>query len=227
MLKKIEYVPNVYIVYSDSSEEIGRAFIRFSEYYESIKFRGNKHITVKMIEDWWRTTEAGKESSYYDYWEGYNIFGNILLEFWNTESLHPITKYEQEVFELFADVNDKSMRTANIIAFPTTNNVVIDHEVAHVWFDIDPAYKSSQLYNISRLDKKIYEGLKKSLNEMGYNSTVVLDEIQAYMSTYVDTLNDSFPELEHLDLLAHSVPFVTTFKQFEPYRPIPKIEDLI
>lgn len=227
MLKKIQYIPNVWIVYSESSEEIGRAFIRFTEYCESVKFKNDQNLTVKAIEEWWKSTEKGKELSYYEYWEGHNITGKVLLTFKRNPSLHPITKHEQHVFDLFADVEDKDLEKADIIAFPTTNNVVIDHEIAHVWFSVDPAYKSTQIYNISQINKQVFESLRKELISMGYDKSVVIDEIQAYMSTYIDTLNETFSDLQNLNLHLHTGPFVATFKQYEQYRPIPKIGELI
>ncbi len=52
MLTKVHVANSVYAIYGDTQEEVGKAFVRFQEYYENKDLKGTKNITIRMVEDW-------------------------------------------------------------------------------------------------------------------------------------------------------------------------------
>jgi len=63
---------------------------------------------------------------------------------------------------------------------------VIDHEIAHALYFMNPQYKEEMLdlnYTFHKQYRSSYVKIVNKLKEMGYGVNVVRDEVQAYMST--------------------------------------------
>lgn len=229
MLTKQRLAPNVWAVYGETQSEIGKAFVRFQEYYENKDLRGRKDLTVSDIESWWNTQRKADniKDSYYEYWVGFNIPGRVFLEltmsplfrtgatvksfFCNLIGFRSFYEQENQLLALIADIPADEILSSYFIGLSTTRDDVLEHELAHAFFTLSPVYRSSQLHNIGCLPKEVYEGVRKELIEWGYHTGVVYDEIQAYMSTYVSTIPTTF-DVPGLD--KYTQPFVDTFIKF-------------
>ena len=62
---------------------------------------------------------------------------------------------------------------------------VMNHEIAHGLYYIDPGYKQECLKLIENLNKSVYKELSSIISKMGYSKDVIDDEIQAYLSTEI------------------------------------------
>ena len=86
---------------------------------------------------------------------------------------------------------------------------LIYHEVAHgLWYSSTP-YKNTQLNNIGRLDPNVRESMDSKIRKMGYGENVVNDEIQAYLSTGVQTDMNRIKGIKEAQ-----IPFKETFGKF-------------
>ncbi len=88
---------------------------------------------------------------------------------------------------------------------------VLDHEVAHAFFATIPAYKAEQMKNLSEFPPDLYKEMSGKLVAMGYHPDVVQDEMQAYLSSYVDNLEDVFDNDTYKD---YSSPFVEALQRY-------------
>ncbi len=120
-------------------------------------------------------------------------------------------KQEDELINLLQDLTAEQILNSYFIGLSKNSEHVLYHELAHGMWATDPAYKSVQMVNLSKLPSAVYDKLRKDLVECGYHPSVVHDEAQAYLSTYVDTLAESF-ETHEYD--GYTAPFEATFKDF-------------
>lgn len=229
MLTKSKVADNIWAVYGDSQQEIGRAFIRFQEYYESTLFKGNKNFTVRDVEYWWKTTKTSDQWSYYDEWIGFNIPGRVIIEllvgskfrcnFSFTEFIgDPLNfpryhKEESQLLDLIEDIPAQEIIDSYFIGLWKDSSDVFDHELAHGLFTTNGGYRAEQIYNLSQLPTDIYTSIRHNLLDCGYHSDVIHDEIQAYLSTYVDKIEDMFETTAYNQ---YTTPFEETFKKFYP-----------
>lgn len=224
MLTKVRLATKVWAIEGETQAEIGKAFIRFQEFYENPVLKGRKDITVPMIESWWKEHRKKEQitDSYYEYWVGFNIPGRVFAQLIINPDFRPapsltdffrprFKRQEDQLLSLIADIPLEELVESYLIGYSTHRNDVVDHELAHAFFSTNRMYKSSQMYNIARLPTPVFDGLRNELVEWGYHPDVVHDEIQAYMSTYVSTLATTFTTP---DIDKYTQPFVDTFNTF-------------
>lgn len=225
MLSKQQVSDRVWVIYGDTKQEIAKAFIRFQEYYENEKLRGNINLTVKDVEAWWDISKQQQDTddSYYEYWQGFNLPGSVIYELISNPSFrkshdetfsvrfHP---EEEQLIKLIKEQPDKEIVAGYYIGLAKNAEHVYDHEVAHALYATNHNYRSTQINNIARLPKEIFDNIRKDLVSMGYHSSVILDEIQAYLSSYTETLSEIFCT----DIYTkYTTPFVETFKAYSTF----------
>lgn len=234
MLTKQKVADNIWAIYSDTQPEIGKAFVRFQEYYENATLKGRKDLTIRVIERWWKNTKEAGEEDYYDHWVGFNLPGRVFVELltspkfrsgfslsaWLAEPFNFPRWYpqEDELLTLLSDIPANELVGSYFIGLCKTSTDVLDHEIAHGLYTTNGVYKAEQVYNLSQLPKETYASIRESLISCGYHPHVVHDEIQAYFSTYVETLAEKFETTEYDQ---YTLPFETTFKKF--YNPAPVV----
>lgn len=234
MLTREKIAPSVWVIYGSEQPDAAKAFVRFQEYYENASLKGQKGIVVRDIENWWNLHRDPDDSEpYYTAWSGFNISGKIILDLLRTpefkggfsllEFLSNPTRFprwhkqETEFLKLLEDLSVDEINSSYFIGMWNKCTTVLEHEVAHAFFATIPAYKAEQMLNISQFPKDLYKELTTQLAGMGYHGDVILDEAQAYLSSYIDTLPETFSTDKYNDY-AH--PFVETLqryrKQFTP-----------
>lgn len=217
MLTKERIAQHVWVIYGENETDVSKAFVRFQEYYENKDLKGNKNITTFNIETWWDGYKQSLETedSYYEYWQGFNLPGKVILDLMRYVNFRgDVMRYnrqETELLVLFEDLSIEEISDGYFIGLWKDAEQVLDHEIAHALFSTDQAYMLEQTINIAKLPNNIYTMIRNHLTELGYGANVVHDEIQAYFSTYNDTLGDTF-ETTAYD--TYTTPFVDTFNKF-------------
>lgn len=223
MLKLEVVAPRVWAVYGEEQEDAARAFIRFQEYYENPELKNKKDISVPDVEKWWKKAQdKGLKDVYYNAWAGFNIPGRVILECLRSPLFRPkasITdiisarwnKQEDEFLALIENLSPEDIQNGYFVAMWKDSEGVLDHEVAHAFFSTCTPYKAEQVVNIGGLPKDIYDHIATRLKDMGYHGDVVHDEMQAYLSTYVESLDEYFND----DCKDYTHPFVETFQRYK------------
>ena len=170
----------IYLIESESRQDLAQMFMRFQEYYESPEFKG-KTFTVDEFAHWY-TSKYGS-FSYAKDWYGFNIPARVLAPF-RQGNFDPLTVQEQKLLEICKEVNDNSYIigvTHDAEYFKET----IQHEFVHGVFYTNPEYRKEVEACIKDHDiKPINQGLRK----MGYCNEVAIDETNAYILTEPDTM---------------------------------------
>lgn len=202
MLKLNQHTNLIWSITSEKKETIARVFIRFQEFYENPVFKGKKGFSVQDVEQWWVQkciSDGDKElEDYYTYWQGFNIPGWVVFEFLKCSTFQPLTKLEQEMVQLLDSVPAKDLANGIVLGIGDDTDDVFDHEFAHGLFSTDKTYNHRQLDNLWDLKNhypKIYQAFKQELLDIGYDESVVDDEIQAYFSTYVEWLAKRYEDV--------------------------------
>lgn len=203
------------LVVSGNRREITNAFMRFQEFYENPKYKDVKGFTVQDINEWWN--EKNPEESYEEFWDGFNIPGDVILNVCRFPGFQPLTHDEILLLSLLDNTCVDNLYNSVIMGIIDGVDNVYEHELAHALYATDEEYFLSQQQNL--FESNGHPSIKKFRNcllKMGYHEDVIEDEIQAYLSTYPHTLTTEFPEAFNEDDVLYLTPqFVEVFKLFK------------
>lgn len=172
-IKQLEF--NSVLVQTETQESLCKAFLRFQEYYESPKFKG-QIFTLGQVKHWYSITYGA--DTYYRDWEGFN-FPSYVLEPFKKGLFDPLTTEEQALLDLF------KYRSDIFYVIGANNNNVTRHELAHALYSFDPKYKSA-IDKLCHTNKKALKSVSKYLLDKGYDKSVINDELQAYITDNED-----------------------------------------
>jgi hypothetical protein len=166
--------PNQYIITS--------TFMRMQEFYESPyeNIKGNYFSLEEFMDTY---AEHQGNFTYTTDWNGFNVPGNIVVEFFEVFGYRMLNK-EIKFLNLLRDNIDKKFLTTNkkfyLIGSVANNKVTMNHEIAHGLFYLNEDYRKETLKLNAEKD---LAGYKKDLLNMGYCEEVLDDEIQAFFAT--------------------------------------------
>jgi hypothetical protein len=172
---------NVLQIEADTQYEIASMFLRPQEYYES-PFE-NIYRNVFTLDEYMDTyAKKNGAFTYYTDWNGFNIPGNILNEFY-TKFQYILNKKEIELYNLIKSLVNVDKDKYYVIGTCKSSPVAIKHEVAHAYWYLYSSYKKSMKEIIYNSDEQIISKIEDHLLNMGYKGSMIYDEIQAYLST--------------------------------------------
>ncbi len=185
-----EVMDQMYAVKVDDAYQRGMLFVRYQEYYESPynKFRG-KNFDLFEFMDHYRKARGAGSFLYPREWSGYNIPSNYLTKCY--VNLKGGTPYDDEMGKIIVDVmQDLRVKFSRekapkfyLIGVDRVEGGIMDHEIAHALFYLNTKYRREVTDLVKKLSKRKYEGMRKILLDLGYREEVIVDEIQAFMST--------------------------------------------
>ena len=178
-----EIVKDVYHVRSDTKQELGSAFLRFQEHYESPKFKG-KIFTLPEFKKWYiANSENGKKTgkfTYFSDWDGFNIPSSVLKPFYEGK-FDPLSRKEKAMLRTFEKVQSPKFYVigTQIGADPS----YLDHEVAHGLYFANEEYHGEARRVLEWMDQDARGAVGKYLSNLnaGYDESVFDDETQAYL----------------------------------------------
>jgi hypothetical protein len=165
-------------------------FLRSQEHYESpfpeIK---DNHFDIMKFMDIYRKWRGVEYFSYPNDWSGFNVPGQI-VEFCTNHVLDVRNGIFPTEYDYIMDSITKSIRQQighqrkyYLIGTDTFESRTMKHELAHGLYYVDEKYRRSVHDLILDLPSKTLVEMESILLKMGYCKDVILDEIQAYMST--------------------------------------------
>jgi len=176
--------------------ELCMSFVRMQEFYESPsnKFRG-KYFTLEEYMDYWSIKYGKGSFTYPSVWGGFNISSEVYYR-WKNIFISTFRYREHELdYEIYnlikKDYNDSNFYGKKfyiIGVYKQEDDGTIAHETAHALYHLYPQYKKSCKKLLKSVPKKKLNADKKVLLGMGYCSSVLDDELQAYYSA--DKKND-------------------------------------
>jgi len=182
----IAYKPSSNIIHFefDTHKEITTTFFRIQEYYESpLEGLVGKKFSVYdfLIE----SMDNMGNLNYFNFWTGFN-FPDYILKEWI--KLNPQKEWTPKEKELIDKIKEKVNWNEKfyVIGSLKTDKTAYRHEMAHAHYYTETLYKVDMDILTHRLlskHKKQYQIIRKHLIKLGYNTKVIMDEIQAYLST--------------------------------------------
>jgi hypothetical protein len=180
-MKKIEILKNIWLVSFYTQEDLALSFLRFQEYYESPRFRGQT-FSLDEFKTWY-AAENGS-FSYVDDWSGFNIPSSVFGSF-KRGDFDPLSGREKALISAF----DGEPQPFYVIG-TNEGSDALEHEICHALFYVDSEYRSAAKKIISdHLDQLAPIFLE--MTKMGYHQSVHVDEVHAYASANPDWLRDS------------------------------------
>jgi hypothetical protein len=164
--------PGVILLSFRRRQTMALTLLRFQEHYESPRFKGTV-FTLAQYKQWY--TSVRGSFSYADDWAGFN-FPDPILEPFKAGRFNPLTPAEREVLKALAGQKGRFY----VIATAQGNARALEHELAHAFYYLLPAYRRRSLAiqkggDFSDLIERLKEG-------EGYDPMVFKDEIQAILA---------------------------------------------
>ena len=174
--------PYLYHAEFETRAELCETLVRISEASESPEFRG-KIFTLAEFKKWYKKSTNKNKFTYYEDWTGFNVPSKDLKKFYEGK-FNPLSQKEKQFLETFQYIN----RPFYVIATFSRDRgrvATIEHEKTHALYCFEKSYRKEV---IAYLKDKDVEELKLIIKKMGYNSRVVVDEINAYLVVDIDWL---------------------------------------
>lgn len=219
VLECLEIAPGVFVYRAKNQHHLASAFLRLQEFYESPndKFRGN-YFTLEDYSDWY--AEDRGAFTYYTDWNGFNVPGNVVKDFNSKFAGWPMTNKERFILDSLGErssyYDSEPFYVIGVHGELTEGNTTLMHELAHAMYCTVPEYKEEVLRIIEEYKgNRSVDYFKATLKKMGYCEEVLVDEVNAYMSTSsMEKLNKGFPK-ESLDL-----PLIKELREcYDKFRP--------
>jgi len=182
--KVTELFPKVFVFIVPDNYIRAMFFLRIQEFYESknTRFRGKK-FSFWDYKEWYSSLKKGK-FTYTSDWSGFNLPLKVAVACKEINGVE--TPYDKEMNKAISKICKKTdIKKAYLIGVESIGSNTFKHELAHALYYTDKKYKKSMNNLTTIIGKKNCETLKNKLRSYGYCEKVLLDEIQAYLSTEI------------------------------------------
>ena len=153
----------------------------------------------------YQDSKASDNFTYFTDWAGFNIPVEIVIDLYpKIEDLNDHDKF----MYLIAKMVLKEESRAYFIGSSEETSQVFEHEIAHGLYYLNDQYRQEMDILVREIPLDTKNGLCKVLTKMGYYDKVIVDEIQAYLST------GPMPEMEVSQEIEDK--FVAVFRRFYP-----------
>jgi hypothetical protein len=175
---------NIIAIVVPSDYERAMLFCRIQEFYESPNslFRDGK-FSIWDYYRWYSKKYGGGCFSYPKDFVGYNLPLIVAKKCYDINESE--TPYDLEMIKIIDSLYEDGKRKY-LIGVDTLKNSIFNHELAHALFYTDLDYQNEMNQLINQISKVNIKKFKKNLKNIGYCSSVLKDEIQAYMATEIN-----------------------------------------
>jgi hypothetical protein len=180
--KITELFPKVFVFIIPDDYIRAMLFLRIQEFYESKnrKFKGKK-FSFWDYKEWYSSLKGGN-FTYTSDWSGFNVPLSVALKCKKISKVE--TPYDIEMNKILNKICKKqNSKGSYLIGVKSIKSNTFKHELAHALYYTDKIYKNSMDIITKSIGNKNLKALKCRLKEFGYCEEVLMDEIQAYMST--------------------------------------------
>jgi len=194
---------NIYLLAFKTQYDLCMSFVRVNEFFDNPDFK-DRVFALDEFMDYWVKKNKTSCFEYPKRWEAFGLpIRNILK--WNAEfgyklSYNGIRDKESKIIEAIVKgipIND--LKNQYLIGIHREGKKriqkrLMDHELAHALYFLDPIYRESCKSLVKKLSKKSFDHIKNSLMSVGYDGGdgTVINEAQAYLSTGITQNGHAF-----------------------------------
>ena len=140
-----------------------------------------KRFSFWDYKEWYSSLKKGK-FTYTSDWSGFNLPLKIAVSCKEISRVE--TPYDKEMNKAINKIcKTTDVKKAYLIGVDSIKSNIFKHELAHALYYTDKVYKKSMDELTMSIGKKKLELFKIKLRSYGYCEKVLIDEIQAYLST--------------------------------------------
>lgn len=194
-MKLLKPHDQIYLFLADGPAELGHAFVRLAEYYESpSKLFRNKFFTLSEFKKWYCANQSitGKFSYYRDY-TGFNIPGDVIQN-WAVQYAGNESEDEQSLIQMLGALPKQFY----VIGALEGDAGTLDHELSHALFHLFPEYRKLM---VSMFEDYDLDQIRRYLRRLCYAEHVLDDEIVSYVMFEDGILHRASISTKHLRAL--------------------------
>lgn len=179
--------PGIYLCKVEDMYDLAMTFCRVQEYYESpIKeIRSRKFTFIELMSRY-----AKRDNGSFSYpldWGGFNVPGPVVEALYK-DGVEDQNIYDNIIIDIHKTITAEVGDSHYYLIGSNSDKCTIAHECAHALFFLNKEYKKKTKEILKKLHKSVYKKAKKVLFELGYDKSVIDDELQAYLSTEFHSL---------------------------------------
>jgi hypothetical protein len=188
-LKKL--YPGIYLCKIEDMYDLTMTFCRVQEFYESPfkQIRGKKFTIIEFMALYAKENEG--VFSYPQDWAGFNVPGPIVAELYDHLGVEDINEYDN----IITDIHDKIRGEIDSMNYyligSNSDKTTITHECCHALYFLDAEYKKNTNSILKKLRPSVRTKAESVLYDLGYDKSVLNDELQAYFSTEFHSLREN------------------------------------
>lgn len=218
-MKKIDYTlekvaDKIYHVIIPDQYDMCMTFCRVQEFYESPfkEIRGKRFPLLKLMEIYSKK-KGGGCFTYPVEWGGFNVPSHIIEDLYNKE-LPDSNLYDETIIEIDSKIKTQHNDLKYYLIGTTGGDLdALKHEKVHGFYYTNPKYKKEVISILSEISQKSYNDIKGCLLNIGYTTSVIDDEINAYLTADNGTLFDKVKMTKKLEGTAKKLQLL--FEQYE------------
>ncbi len=200
--KNVDYNDVTVIELHSHDNEVAKAFVRLQEFYESPykPFKGRYFALQKYMDRYHKDFPAKEgEFRYYNDWKGFNVPGKVVLEFFRLFE-GKLLGQECIIHAACRDYIGDSCPDFYLVGITHCHSEdsieIYQHEVCHALYNGDPEFRSMADAALDNMDSNLKKHMIKTLLDEGYDSKVIYDELNAYMSTATESMFKSLFDID-------------------------------
>lgn len=181
--KTVKITDQIILVIVKDRYERAMLFCKAQEFYESPcrNFRGKKFSIWDYMS--WYSEKTGCFSYPKDF-SGFNMPMVVAKKCYESNEIEtPYDKVMSEIVERYFVNGERRY----LIGTGSMKGSTFEHELCHALYYTDLKYKNTMDSITKTIPKKNIDRFAKNLSSMGYHSSVLKDEVQAYMATEVNS----------------------------------------
>jgi hypothetical protein len=184
-LKKL--YPGIYLCKIEDMYDLAMAFCRVQEFYESPfkQIRGKRFTLIELMALYSKKNEGS--FTYPVDWGGFNVPGPVVSSLYDYK-IEDRNIYDDIILNIHNKIVTETKSNHYYLIGSNTDVSTIEHECCHALYFLDREYKE----NTNKIIKKLHRSLRKKAEDvligLGYDKSVMDDEIQAYLTTEFNTL---------------------------------------
>ena len=172
-------------------------FLRCQEYYEGTdEDIRSKRFNIDQYIKWYMKYTKHADLFTYQYdWSGFNIPSPVIEECMS--DVKDPNEYDRIMNSIIKTIRkDKPDGNFYLLGVNKVSGGLLEHEMAHGMYFTDPDYKQEMDTITKSLPKETKDAVAQKILDYGYPELVVMDEIQAYMSTGLSKTMNDIPNVE-------------------------------
>ena len=188
-LKKL--YPGIYLCKIDDTYDLAMTFCRVQEFYESPfkQIRGKRFTFIEFMSLYAKEHEG--VFTYPQDWAGFNVPGPIVAALYDHLGVDDVNDYDYIITDIHDKIRGEIDGTNYYLIGSNSDKTTIAHECCHAFYFIDAEYKKNTNSILKKLSPSVRTKAENVLYDLGYDKSVIDDELQAYLSTEFHSLREN------------------------------------